>query len=220
MKKKTLLIVIIGIFGMFSILAGCINLEKGHPEKRYFILDASRDEDISSPDRGKVLTVRRFRVSPKYEGKGLVYRHGELSYESDFYNEFFVSPVSMFTEEIRKRLAGSGLFNHVVDPSSLLDSTYVLEGAVTALYGDYRVSTAPKAVMEIQFLLLQETAGSPKIIFQRQYSKEEPLKGSTPDALVMSLNTALNQILTEFESDLKNNVLKAKTVIEHYPLLE
>lgn len=203
MKKKTLLIVIIGIFGIFPFMAGCVNLEKGYPEKRYFVLDASRDEDISSPDTGKVLTVRRFRVSPKYEGKGLVYRLGELSYESDFYNEFFVSPVSMFTEEIRKRLEESGLFKHVVDPSSLLDSTFILEGAVTALYGDYRVKTAPKAVMEIQFFLFHETDSNPQIIFKSQYHKEEPLNGNTPDALVKSWSTALNQILTEFENDLK-----------------
>ncbi len=210
MKRKTLLKLTIGIFMLFSLSIGCINLERSYIEKRYFILETSRDENISSPDTGKVLTVRRFRVSAKYEGKGLVYRLKELSYESDFYNEFFISPVSMLTEEIRKRLAGSGLFKHVVDPSSLLDSTYVLEGAVTALYGDYRVSTAPKAVMEIQFLLLQETDSNPKIIFQSQYHKEEPLKGNTPDALVKSWNSALSQILTEFETDLKKTLSKIK----------
>jgi len=208
MKKKTLLIVIIGILGMFPFMSGCVNLEKGYPEKRYFILDASRDKDISSPDTGKDLTVRRFRVSPEYEGKGLVYRLEELSFESDFYNEFFVSPVSMFTEEIRKRLAGSGLFKHVVDPSSLLDSTYILEGAVTALYGDYRVKTVPKAVMEIQFFLLQETDSNPKVIFKSQYHREEPFKGNTPDGLIKSWNTAFNQILTEFENDLKEYISK------------
>jgi cholesterol transport system auxiliary component len=194
---------------MFPFVAGCINLEKGYPEKRYFTLDASGDEIVPSPDTRKVLTVRRFRISAKYEGKGLVYRLEDFSYESDFYNEFFVSPVSMFTEEIRKRLAGSGLFKHVVDPSSLLDSTYVLEGAVTALYGDYRVSTAPKAVMGIQFFLLQETNSNPKIIFQSQYHKEEPFKGNTPDGLIKSWNTAFNQILTEFENDLKEYISKA-----------
>ncbi len=208
MKRKTLLKLAIGIFMLFSISTGCINLERSYIEKRYFALEASRDEDISSPDTDAVLNVRRFRVSAKYEGKGLVYRLKDLSYESVFYNEFFISPVSMFTEEIRKRLAVSGLFKHVVDPSSLLDSTYVLEGAVTAFYGDYRVSTAPKAVMEIQFLILQETAGSPKIILQRQYHKEEPLDGNTPDALVKSWNSALSQILTEFETDLKEYISK------------
>lgn len=210
MKKKTILIVVIGVSGLFSALIGCINLEKSFPEKRYFTLDASRDGSISSPDTGKVLTVRRFRVSPQYESKGLVYRLKELSYESDFYNEFFISPVSMFTEEIGKRLTGSGLFKHVVDPSSLLDSTYILEGTVTALYGDYRVSTAPKAVMEIQFFLIQETDSNPKIIFKSQYHKEEPFSGNTPDALVKSWNSALNQILTEFETELKNNIFKEK----------
>ena len=210
MKRKTLLKLTIGIFTLLFLSIGCINLERSYIEKHYFVLDSFPAENTSPPDTGKVLAVRRLRVSPKYEGKGLVYRLGELNYESDFYNEFFVSPVSMFTEEVRKRLAGSGLFKRVVDPSSLLASAYVLEGAVTVLYGDYRVSTAPKAVMEIQFLLLEETDVSPEIILQRQYHKEEPLNGSTPDALVKSWNTALSQILTEFEADLKNTILNEK----------
>ena len=210
MKRKTLLKLTIGIFTLLFLSIGCINLERSYIEKHYFVLDSFPAENTSPPDTGKVLAVRRLRVSPKYEGKGLVYRLGELNYESDFYNEFFVSPVSMFTEEVRKRLAGSGLFKRVVDPSSLLASAYVLEGAVTVLYGDYRVSTAPKAVMEIQFLLLEETDVNPEIILQRQYHKEEPLNGCTPDALVKSWNTALSQILTEFEADLKNTILNEK----------
>ncbi|KHE90461.1 MAG: hypothetical protein K8F52_13035 [Candidatus Scalindua rubra] len=210
MKNKALLIVLIGVFGLFSVLAGCLNLEKNYPEKRYFTLDASREKDVFPSDKGEVLTVRRFRVSPKYESKGLVYRLKEQNYEYDFYNELFISPSSMFTEEIRKWLAVSGLFKHVVDPSSLVDSPYILEGAITALYGDYRVSAAPKAVLEIQFFLLHEIESNSKIIFQSQYHKEEPLNGNTPDALVKSWNSALNQILTEFEADLKVSVQKTK----------
>ncbi len=209
MKQKIpLTLLFIGIFAMFPLLIGCVNLERSYPEKRYFILDVSRDKDVSSPDTETVLKVRRFRVSPKYEGKGFVYRLKDLSYESDFYNEFFISPASLLTEEIRKWVAGTGLFQHVVDPSSYMDPNYVLEGAVTSLYGDYGVSTAPKAILEMQFFLLQETAASPKIIFQSQYHKEEPLKGNTPDALVKSWNKALNQILTEFETDLEEYMSK------------
>ena len=208
MKEKALSILIIGIFCLFPFMTGCISLEKDFPEKRFFILNASRNEEISSSDTEKILTVRRCRVSPRYESKGLVYRLKELNYESDYYNEFFISPASMFTEEIRKRLAGSGLLKHVVDPASLLDSTYILEGAVTALYGDYRVNTAPKAILEMQFFVLQQTAASQKIIFRSQYHEEEPLSGNTPDALVNSWNTAFNQILTEFETDLKEYISK------------
>jgi len=209
MKQKILLtLLFIGIFVLFPLLIGCLNLERSYPGKRYFILDVSRGKDISSPDTETVLKVRRFRVSPQYEGKGFVYRLADLNYESDFYNEFFILPASLLTDEINQWLAGSGLFRHVVTPSSHLAPTHFLEGTVTALYGDYGVSTAPKAILEMQFFLLQETAASPKIIFQSQYHKEEPLKGNTPDALVKSWNKALNQILTEFETDLEENIHK------------
>jgi len=209
MKQKILLILsLFGIFILFPLLIGCLNLERSYPEKRYFILDVSRDEDISSPDTGTVLKVRRFRISSRYEGRGFVYRLKDLSYESDFYNEFFISPASLLTEEIRKWVAGSGLFQHVVDPSSYMDPNYVLEGAVTSLYGDYGVSTTPRGILEMQFFLLDEASASPEIIFQSKYRKEEPLKGNTPDALVKSWNKALNQILTEFETDLEEYMSK------------
>ncbi len=208
MMKISFLIISVLTFVLFPLLSGCINLEKSHPGKRYFMLNASPNKGILSHDAGKALTVRRIRVISKYEGKGLVYRLDELSYESDFYNEFFISPVSMFTEEIHKRLSGSGLFKLVVAPSSILDTTYILEGTVTSLYGDYRVKSAPKAVLGIQFFFLHETNNGPKIIFQNRYRKEEPLNDNTPDALVKSWNSVFNQILSEFESDLASNVLK------------
>jgi cholesterol transport system auxiliary component len=211
MKQKILLTLFIGLFGMFPLLIGCLNLERSYLEKRYFILDVSRDKDISSPDTETILKVRRFSVSPKYEGKGFVYRLKDLSYESDFYNEFFISPASLLTEEIRKWVAGSGLFQHVVNPSSYMDPNYVLEGAVTSLYGDYGVSAAPKGILEMQFFLLDETSAGPEIIFQGKYRKEEPLKDNTPDALVKSWNEALKQILTEFETDLKENIHKTES---------
>ena len=207
MNKSFLIISILALFILFPLLTGCVNLDKSYPAKRYFILEASRNKDVVSHETEKTLTVRRVRVTPKYEGKGLVYRLSELSYESDFYNEFFISPASMLTEEIRKRLAESGLFNHVVGTASILDSIYILEGTVTSLYGDYRVKSSPKAVLEIQFFLLQETDNNLKIIFQNQYYKEEPLKDNTPAALVASWNLVFNQILSEFESDMKNKVI-------------
>ncbi len=208
MKQKILFTLFIGLFAMFPLLIGCLNLERSYLEKRYFILDVLRGKDISSPDTETVLKIRRFRVSPKYEGKGFVYRLKDLSYESDFYNEFFISPTSLLTEEIRKWVAGSGLFQHVVEPSSYMDPNYVLEGTVASLYGDYGVSAAPKGILEMQFFLLDEASASPEIIFQSKYRKEEPLKGNTPDALVKSWNKALNQILTEFETDLEEYMSK------------
>ena len=191
------------IFVLFPFLTGCLNLERSYPEKKYFVLDASRDGEVESFQTGATLAVRRFQISPQFEGKSLIYRLSDSSYESDFYNEFFVPPVSLLTEEVHQWIRGSGLFQHTVDPSSYLEPSYILEGSITALYGDYRESTTPKAVLEIHFFLLHQVSESYKIIFQKQYRSEELLNGNTPDDLVKGWNNALKNMLTAFENDVR-----------------
>ena len=99
-----------GILALLPLLAGCLNIEKSFPEKRYFIFDVPRHGNPHLRGEGVVLRVQKFHVSPRYREKGLVYRNGDLSYESDFYNRFFILPSSLITEEVSQWLASSGLF--------------------------------------------------------------------------------------------------------------
>lgn len=62
---------------------------------------------------------------------------GDLFYETDYYNEFFISPGSLLAEELRQWMARSGLFEHVVGSPRAVEPNYILEGEVTALNGDY-----------------------------------------------------------------------------------
>ncbi|MDR4505777.1 MAG: ABC-type transport auxiliary lipoprotein family protein [Candidatus Scalindua sp.] len=208
MKKKIFLTLPFVVCILFPLLTGCLSLEKSYLEKHYFVLDASRDGEAVSSGTGVVLSVRRFQISPQFEGKSLIYRLSDSSYETDFYNEFFVSPASLLTEEVRQWLRDSGLFQNIVDPSSYLDPSHVLEGSVTALYGDYRESTVPKAVLEIHFFLLRQVSERYELIFQKQYHREEPLKGNTPDDLVRGWNNAFENILAKFETDIKTTITK------------
>lgn len=192
-----------GVFVVVTVFSGCVSLEKGYPEKRYYVLDVSHPGETSSAANRSVLGVRKLLVSPRYEGKGLVYRRGDLSYESDFYNEFLISPSSLLTEEIRQWLAASGLFQHVVDPASHVQAGQILEGRVIALYGDYRDSGSPSAVLEIQFFLIDDVSARSEIIFRHQYRKEVAVGGNSTEALVKGWNQALQQILTSLETDLR-----------------
>ena len=192
-----------GVLVGVALLSGCVSLEKSYPEKRYYVLDVSRPGEASSAADGPVLSIRKFRVSPRYEGKGLVYRRGDLSYEADFYNEFLISPSSLFTEEVRQWIAASALFRHVVDSASHVQAGQILEGGVIALYGDYRDSGSPSAVLEIQFFLINDVSARSVIIFQHQYRQEIAVKGNSTEALVKGWNEALKQILTSLETDLR-----------------
>ncbi len=208
MKKKTLLIFFIGHLTLLCLLTGCFNFSKSYPEKHYFVLSAKRSEKLSSSKSNAVLKILRFRVSPQFESNGFVYKKGQLHYESDFYNEFFISPGLMIAEEVGKWLADSGLFKYVMDFSSPVEPTLNLEGVVNALYGDYSDTGAPKAVLEIQFFLVRNISSRPVIVFGKTYHDETFLKGNSPDALAAGWNLALEHILTEFETNLKTLDLK------------
>lgn len=190
------------------LLAGCAGIQKSYPDKRYFALEAPRSVRTTSPASAAVIRLRHFRVTPAYEGKELVYRTGDLTYQSDFYNEFFIFPTAMMMEATRSWLDDSGLFQYVVDAPSQVMPDYTLEGVLTALYGDYRDQQAPKAVLGLQFLITSGRESRPEIVFHSEYRREVPLNNGRPETLVAGWNEALSRILSDFEADLRSRTLK------------
>ena len=93
---------------LLAVLAatGC-SLKRTPPEQRYFALDVSPPGDFQTPE-GVLLSVNALTVSPRYEDNGFVYRKSDGTYESDFFNRFFVSPSDELTNATRKWLANSG----------------------------------------------------------------------------------------------------------------
>ena len=135
--------------------------------------------------------------------KGLTYRTGEFEYESDFCGEFLLSPDAMVTEKVRNWLSRSGLSQRVLDPASCADPTYVLEGNVIALYGDFRAKASPKGVMEIRvFLLEMKTSADRAVVFGKSYKSSVALESKGPAGLVSALDRCLVEILSDLEKDL------------------
>ena len=131
--------------------------------KRYYVLDVKRKAEAARSSNEVILVVRRFTIDSAFDSKGLVYRKGEFEYESDFYNEFLISPSAMVTEKTRTWLSQSGLFARVLDKGSYVGSTHTLEGNITALYGDLRSKSSPREVMELRVFLIAEKAPNPRI---------------------------------------------------------
>mgnify|MGYP003575309838 CR=1 FL=1 len=189
------------------LFAGCVSIEKSYPDKRYFVLDIALDASPQDPAESGTLHISAARVSPRYADKNFVYRRSDTRFESDFYNEFLISPGVLVAEELRQRLSQSGLFKFVVGSVNAIASTHTLETVVNTLYGDFRDLRAPKAVMEIEFFLNQE--GSPSgIIFHKRYHKSIPLEGRNPEALVQGWNRALEEISDSLVSDLRASNLQ------------
>jgi cholesterol transport system auxiliary component len=189
----------------FLVFGGCVNLTKSYPEKHYYALEVARQGEALSTAPLTVLKIRKFRASPSFEGKEFVYRTSDAQYEADFYNEWFVAPKAMLTQQVHSWLTKSGPFNYANESLDSLAPTHVLEGTVTALYGDYRGNPA-KAVLGLQFFLVHESSSPAEVVWHQEYRQDVDLSDKSPEALVNGWNTALQRILTSLEGDLSRTV--------------
>ncbi|HEX6437324.1 MAG TPA: hypothetical protein VF182_09350 [Candidatus Binatia bacterium] len=189
------------------LFASCVSIEKSYPDKRYFVLDITADAAPENPGETGTLQIGSARVSPRYADRSFVYRRSETRFESDFYNQFLISPGVLLAEELRQGLSQSGIFKFVVGSANAVPPTHTLEIIVNTLYGDFRDLRAPKAVMEIEFFLSQE--GSPNgIVFHKRYRSAISLEARNPEALVQGWNRALEAISGSLVGDLKASNLQ------------
>jgi len=173
--------------------------------KDTFLLDVQRSGASVQAGPETILTVQPFSIAPAFQGKGLVYRTDDNQYESDFYNEYFVSPAAMMTEQTRNWLAGSGAFVRVLSPVSSVEPTHILEGHIKQIAADVRDKANPQAVLEISFFLLEQHKHDRTIRFQKTYSATQPLESKTASACIDALNQCLKQILENLEKNLMSN---------------
>lgn len=192
--------------------AGCVNVsvDRGQLERRYFVLDVTPEKVPAGANSAGVLKVSNVRVAPRYDGKSFVYRTDDMSYETDYYNQFLVPPGAMLTGEVRQALIQANVFHYVVDSDSHLQATHRLEGTVDALYGDFSDKTSPEAVLAVSFLLSLEDAAGPKVVFQKRYQQTVPVKKRTPEALVRGWNEGLETILGSLIADLRPAATQAQ----------
>lgn len=197
---------IVAYFGLSLITSALIIAGCGGPksyEKQHYILDTQRASSAAPANKSSIVEVRRFTVASAFSSKSLIYRTGEFKYESDFYNEFLVDPSAMITEKTRNWLSDSGLFARVLSSGSDVDPSHVIQGDIIALYGDFRVKSAPKAVMEARIFLSEtETKSESGIVFGKTYKSSVGLESRAPEDLVAAFDRCLVEILTNLEQDL------------------
>jgi cholesterol transport system auxiliary component len=201
--KRFVVFVNWGLLPTLLVLSSCVNLTKSNPVRQYYALDVTRQAESGVPVAGTVLEVRRLLVSPAFQGQELVYRTEDTRYESDFYNQWFVSPSAMLTQQVQNWLINAHLFENVVTTSSYMQATHRLEGTVTALYGDYRQKDRRKAVVGIHMVLIEDNPTRTAIVFQRDYHQNVEVTDTSPDGLTQAWNQGLEQVFIALEQDLR-----------------
>lgn len=179
--------------------AGCLNLNKSYPEKRSFVLDVGTPSQEATSNGAMILKIDKFRVSPLFAGRAMVYRTADLQYESDFYDEWFVAPGILVTQQLHNWLAHSGRFQFVLMATNHIEPTHFLEGTVTEFYGDFRGS--PRAILGMELHLL-DGLNERQVLFRQTYHQDVPLTDRSADALARGLTEALRAVLVAVEKDI------------------
>jgi cholesterol transport system auxiliary component len=180
-------------------LAGCLNLNKSYPEKRSFVLDVGTPPQETSLHSTIVLKINKLRVSPLFAGRAMVYRIADLQYESDFYDEWFIAPGALVTQQFHNWLSQSTGFQMVLSGTNHIEPTHLLEGTVTEFYGDFRGS--PRAVLGLELQVLDAMHDRHPLL-RRTYHQDVPLTDRSPDALARGLTEALRTVLAAFTGDI------------------
>jgi len=187
---------------LLAVFGGCISLERSYPDKHYFALEVRAPELFGRRFKNDTLQVSNLRISPRYQDRSFLYRISETGFESDFYNQFIAPPAGLISEELRKSLSGTQLFKHVIGQANSQAPSYMLEGVINGIYGDFRNLQAPAAIIDLEFFLTSDLPTKPGILMQKRYVKSVPVSNRSPDALVKSWDLALEEIFHDLAADL------------------
>lgn len=193
MIKILFLVIFLSNFHCFG------GLTKEYPSKKYYLIDVDLSKFGNLKKKFPYIKVNKFKISNIYESKNFIYKYSDVGYESDFYHEFLVFPVTNISE-VFSRWADRVELGFVSPSIFDNEKLYILSGNIISLYGDFRDSKSPYAILEIDVYI--QRASDMGIVYRRKFEQKVKIQKPEPEELVKGWNTGLQKILIDLESDL------------------
>jgi uncharacterized lipoprotein YmbA len=191
---------LLGVLGV----TGC--LSRPALNRETFTFNPPANGLTNQPAGNRVLGLRKLEIAAPFGGRSLVYRTGEFSYARDPYAEFLESPDEELMDPVREWLRRQSNFKDVVVNGSAITPDSLVEIHISRMFGDFRQSAHPLAILTMQFTFFDAPKGIPgKVIFQREYSRSISLSVPSAAELMKGWDQALGEILPEVSSDLWNS---------------
>ena len=187
-------------------------------QTRYHFGDESSDLgtyawfDDNAYDIGEKYAHRVGQKRPN--GFGLYDMHGNVRewcqdwYETDYYHQFLIEPEDIVMRQVHDWFSDAGMFGNVLRWDSTLEATHAIKGYITMLYGDFSDESSFKAVMEIEFTLVDLHGDKPQRVIEKTYHAEMAFDSRDAAKLIHGYGQCLEEILADLEMDVAEQSLE------------
>ena len=153
------------------------------------------------------IRVERFSTVQAYNSPSMVYQPETYRLASYNYNRWRVAPGDMITDYMIRDLRDSGIFIGVFSYRDMESTRFVLEGGVEEFL-EVDKGKEGSALLSLSISLLDTTQAeiTKRLIFQKRYSRREPLKEQTPVSLARSMSAAMKSLSNEIAKDIYGSV--------------
>jgi len=167
--------------------------------------DATRGaaRDATAPATEDTLRVMRVRTAPLFERKGLVYRTGEETYDTDFYRELYAPPGIVLHQALVAWLERAEIARNIVSGGEMDPADWLLDVSIDELYFDLRAPDTPRVRFAAKLSLRDARDRSKPAALSRSYALEATADSKRGEALIRALERVLRETLERIESDLR-----------------
>jgi ABC-type uncharacterized transport system auxiliary subunit len=191
-------------------MAGCGGGKSTYGVQQYH-LDYAPPALAGLAKADEVLRVEPFSTAQAYGTTAMLYR--PAPFELNTYNRerWRVAPADMVTDFLLRDLRNSGTFKAVLSYDEPGECRYGVTGSVIAFL-EMDGSDGPRALLSIDAILLdtREREITKRVVFQKTYRVEEPMKDKSARALAEAMSGAMKKFSGELTVDIHRGIGSTK----------
>jgi ABC-type uncharacterized transport system auxiliary subunit len=194
-RKNRRIVLLLAVLSFLSLAAGCASTGKpAYSIEKYLLsyppLSLSRMEPLSAS-----VKFNRFSIAAAYNSTAMAFRGDAYQIDEFNYSRWAVNPADMIGDRLLADMRESGLFRAVFSRYDAEDGQYLLAGGIDELYlrTDKNGRTAVLAVT-IALSNAREKETGKRLLYQKKYVREEPLREASPRGYCEAASAALQTL--------------------------
>ena len=191
------------IFVFLLGIVGCASSGKPQYDIESYLLSYSSPSFEKHDKINTSVKFNRFSIASAYNSTNMIFRKDSYSVDSFNYSRWAVNPADMIADSLLSDIRQSGLFQAVFSRYETDEGRFIISGGVEEFFLSMGKNDK-KAVIVIAISLKdeQEKETNKNILFQKKYTREEPLQESSPQGYSQAASQAMRIISEQITNDI------------------